>query len=343
MLGVCPVAQRLGLYGRSFACQRRHSAGLHGIHVRGVLLALKFNGQWRFNPPADARFVNGHIPDAAVSECIDVIMRVATQGDRRSILEHFKGYFCEACGVTHIWSSDVGWADTDLRYQAAEAAQNAPSFIDAFYSACRDFVGDDADLYAPDAPWLNGLLSKHGIGYEVRPPRLVLREAEAPLVDVLEPPITFADQGVEMFQASLRRSEELLGEGRGREAVQESLWLLESAATAFEGVETEAGTVGGKYFNRIVKDLRKSNPDTTLERILEWLTSLHGYLSSPSGGGVRHGLNLNRGVPITNTEARLFCNLVRSYLSFLMSEHAEMIRAQTMRSESALQQLEDDF
>ena len=306
-------------------------------------MSLKFNGQWRFNPPSDSVYLNERMPDAAVSECIEIIIRVATQGDRQTILEHFKGYFSEACGVTHIWSSDVGWADTDLRYQAGEAANNAPSFIDAFYTACQDFVGDDHDRYAPDAAWVNRLLSKHGVGYEVRPPRLILREGEVPLVDVPGPPATFADQGVEMFQASLRRSEELLAEGRGREAVQESLWLLESAATAFEGVETEAGTVGGKYFNRIVKDLRMSNPDTTLERILEWLTSLHGYLSSPSGGGVRHGLDLNGGVPITDTEARLFCNLIRSYLSFLMSEHAEMTRAQRMRSDAATQRLDDDF
>lgn len=306
-------------------------------------MSLKFNGQWRFSPPSDSVYLNERIPDEVVSEAIEMIMRITAQGDRRAILEHFKGYFCEACGVTHIWSSDVGWAETDLRYHADEAATNAPSFIDAFYTACREFAGDDPDLYAPDAAWLNRLLSKHGVGYEVRPPRLVLREGEAPLVDVPEPPATLADQGVEMFQASLRRSEELLGEGRGREAVQESLWLLESAATAFEGLETEAGTVGGKYFNRIVKDLRMSNPDTTLERILEWLTSLHGYLSSPSGGGVRHGLNLNGGVPITNTEARLFCNLIRSYLSFLMSEHAEMTRAQRMRSDAAAQRLDDDF
>jgi hypothetical protein len=299
-------------------------------------MSLKFNGQWRFNPPSDSVYVNERMPDAAVAECIDIIMRLTAQGDRQEILEHFKGYFCEACGVTHIWSSDAGWTDTDLRRQAALAADNAPSFIDAFYTACRDLVGDDPDLYAPDEAWINRLLSSHGIGYEVRPPRLVLREGEAPLVDVPEPQATFADQGVEMFQASLRRSEELLGEGRAREAVQESLWLLESAATAFEGMETAVGTVGGKYFNRIVKDLRMSNPDTTLERILEWLTSLHGYLSSPSGGGVRHGLNLGRGVPISNTEARLFCNLIRSYLSFLMSAHAEMARAQGPRSNLTL-------
>jgi hypothetical protein len=30
-----------------------------------------------------------------------------------------------------------------------------------------------------------------------------------------------------------------------------------------------------------------------LNQVLGWMTALHGYLSSPTGGGVRHGLDLN--------------------------------------------------
>lgn len=291
-------------------------------------MTLKFNGKWRFTPPADGAYLNERIPNAAVAECIDVILRLATQGDRQTVLEHYKARFSEACGVTHICSSSVSWAESDLRYHAGEAAANAPCFIDAFYTACEEFVDDDPDLWAPDAAWINRLLAKHRIGYEVAPPRLLLREDGAGLVDVPKPPLTLEDQATEMFQLSLARSQELLGEGRGREAVQESLWLLESAATAFRGLETESGTVQGKYFNQIVKDLRESNPDTTLVRVLEWMSALHGFLSSPAGGGVRHGLDLARGVPITNAEARLFCNLIRSYLAFLVAEHTSMVRHQ---------------
>jgi hypothetical protein len=247
-------------------------------------------------------------------------MKVATQGDRQEALEHFKGYFCEASGSTHVWSSNVSWAETDLWTYAEEAAKNAPLFIEAFYDACRTFPGDDPDIYAPDVVMINALLVKHNMGYEINEPRLVPREASAPLVPVEPRPITVAEQAADVLQTSLRRSEQLLAEGRGREAVQESLWLLESAATAFRGMETETGTVEGKYFNQIVKELRRSHPGTTLDRALEWLTALHGYLSSPTGGGVRHGLDVNNGVAITENEARLFCNLVRSYLSFLLVE-----------------------
>jgi hypothetical protein len=297
-----------------------------GGHQEGDV-PLKFKGEWRFTPPADGKFHNAEMPRGAVEACIAMIMKVATQGDRQEALEHFKGFFCEASGTTHFRSSSVSWAESDLHYYAAEAATNAPLFIEAFYDSCQTFAGDDLDVYAPDAAKINVLLGEHDVGYEIRPPRLVLRETEAPLVSVAEHPPTLAEQAVDVYQASLRRSETLLAEGHGREAVQESLWLLESVATAFRSVETASGTVEGKYFNQIVKDLRKRNPGTSLERVLEWLTALHGYLSSPSGGGVRHGLDLRKGVAIDNSEARLYCNLVRSYLSYLLSEHERMVKA----------------
>ena len=146
------------------------------------------------------------------------------------------------------------------------------------------------------------------------------------MVPVAEVPPPLAERAAELLQASLSRSEELLSERRSREAVQESLWLLETVATAFRGLDMGVDKVEGKYFNQIVKDLRKAKAGTTLDRVMEWMTALHGYLSSPSGGGVRHGLDLDRGVPISDNEARLFCNLIRSYLSFLLIEHEHLAR-----------------
>lgn len=104
------------------------------------------------------------------------------------------------------------------------------------------------------------------------------------------------------------------------------MWLLETVATAFRGLETETGSVEGKYFNQIVRDLRAAAPGGVLNRMLDWVTGLHGYLSSPTGGSVRHGLDLSSGVEIDDTEARLFCNLIRSYLSFLLVEHQRLLR-----------------
>jgi hypothetical protein len=289
-------------------------------------VALKFPGAWRFKPPADGRFINEAIPSGAVEECIDLIIKLTTQGDRQEVLEHFKGYFCGASGASHSWSSSASWAETDLRTYAYAAAANAPLFIEAFYEACRSFRGKDPDAWAPDADIISEILGKHGIGYVIKPPRLEPREEAAPVVSVAPPPPSLAERAVEILQKSLARSEQLLVQHRGREAVQESLWLLETVATAFRGIETATGTVEGKYFNAIVRELRDADPRGTLKRVLDWINGLHGYLSSPTGGGVRHGLDLNEGAEIGDNEARLFCNLIRSYLSFLLVEHQRLVR-----------------
>jgi hypothetical protein len=289
-------------------------------------MALKFKGTWRVRPPGDGQYLQTTIPAAAVWDVVALILKVATQGDRQRTLEHFKGYFCEAAGATHTWSSSVSWAESDLRSFAQEAAANAPLFIEAFHDACASFGSEDEDVYVPDVDTINELLARHNVGYVVRPPRLELRGTDVEVVQVAAAPPTLTDNAAELLQKSLRRSEDLLSQGRAREAVQESLWLLETVSTAFRGVSSGATTVEGKYFNQIVKELRRAQQGSTLDRVLEWTASLHGYLSSPTGGGVRHGLDLNGGVPIGEVEARLFCNLIRSYLSYLLASHERLRR-----------------
>jgi hypothetical protein len=209
-----------------------------------------------------------------------------------------------------------------------KAAENAPLFLEAFYDACDNLRKHNKEYYVPDLTMLNTICVKHQIGYELQPPNLILREGQPKLVEIPQQLPTLAGKAVALLQESIRRAEELLQEGRGREAVQETLWLLESITTAFKGIEAGTNKIQGKYFNQIAGELRKLSKGTTLERVLEWVTSLHGYLSSPTGGGVRHGLDLNEGISISQNEARLFCNLVRSYLGFLLAEHERLVKNQ---------------
>jgi len=213
-----------------------------------------------------------------------------------------------------------------LPHYAQEAAANAPLFIEAFYDACESFRGEDSDVWVPDVEMINEVLVKHGVGYAIRPPRLELREDTALVVPVAAPPPTLTERAADILHTSLNRSDQLLSQGRGREAIQEILWLLETVATAFRGLETATGTVEGKYFNQIVRELRDIDPSNTLKYALESVVRLHGYLSSPTGGGVRHGLDLDVGVPIGDNEARFFCNLIRSYLSFFLIEHQRLVQ-----------------
>lgn len=281
---------------------------------------LKFNGAWRFDSP-------GLVPNGVVAAFSDLIGKVATQGDRQTILEHFKSYFGDAAGTTTTWSSSASWAETDLYSYMRQAAENAPLFIEAFYDACETLGKNHPDVAVPDVSRINRVLSETQAGYEIRPPDLVSCNPQSPVV-VSERAASLDEQAHDIIQKSLKDSEQLLAEGRHRQAVQEILWLLETVSTAFQGLDTGAGTVQGKYFNKIADDLRRHHKGQTLEQVLSWVTTLHGYLSSPTGGGVRHGTHLKAGIAIQPNEARLFCNLIRSYISFLLAEHERLSSTQ---------------
>lgn len=206
------------------------------------------------------------------------------------------------------------------------AASNAPLFIEGIYDACEELRRESEGWFVPDVSILNQILARNNIGYEIRPPELVPRELTGAPIAVVEPAPRFAELARGILDKSLARSEELLRDGHPREAVQEILWLLETVATAFRGLETQSGKVEGKYFNRIVGDLRGKHAGTTLDRVLDWITTMHGYLSAPGGGGVRHGMDLDKGIDLDTNGARLFCNLTRSYISFLIVEHDNLCR-----------------
>ena len=289
-------------------------------------MPLSFNGRWRFEAPPDTAYILNQIPPEAVAEFIEMVNRLAPQADRWETIELFKRHFVEAVGSTHWRSSALYFAEHDLRRDASAAAANAPLFIEAFFDACRSFEAEENGRYAPDEARINAVLANYNIGFEIREGRLLLRGTEPQLVAVNAATPTLAERSVQLVQESLQRASEMLQQGRSREAVQESLWLLETVATAFRGIDTQTGSIEGQYFNQIVRELRAANRGGTLDRALHWAMTVHGYLSSPTGGGVRHGLDLQEGVQVSENEARLFCNLIRSYVGFLLVEHERMVR-----------------
>jgi hypothetical protein len=103
--------------------------------------------------------------------------------------------------------------------------------------------------------------------------------------------------------------------------VQEILWLLETVSTVFQGIQVGDTTIQGKYFNKIADELRYHRKGQVTEHAITWMKTLHGYLFSPTGGGVRHGGILSADAEMSAHEARLFCNLIRSYLNFLLDEY----------------------
>lgn len=279
---------------------------------------LKVKGEWRFHSP-------GEMPDRARWAFSELVGKVASQGEnRQSILERFKSHFASATGSSSSWSSSESWAESDLDMYMQSASANAPLFIAAFYDACQSLVAGNPEFVVPDAGMINELLDNHDVKFAVRPPNVVSLSLNDEPIHVPVKPPSLDEEAQQTFQAALQNAERFLSGGHYRQAVQEVLWLLETVSTAFQGLDTATGTIEGKYFNQIMKDLRAKSGGTTLQRVIEWVTTLHGYLSSPTGGGVRHGTDLKKNIPMRASEARLFCNLIRSYLYFLLEEHESL-------------------
>jgi hypothetical protein len=273
---------------------------------------LRFENQWRFDSP-------GSIEPAVEAAFLDLISRICGQGQRKAILEHFKSHFAAAAGVPHHASSDSSWAATDLERVMSEAGLNAPLFIDAFFSACEALRLSHPEMALPDVGRLNRILADAGAGFQIDPPNLVATRTHIPVAVPDQPPSLDA-QAQNLIENALQASEKALSDGNGRQGVQEVLWLLETISTAFRSPDILDGSIQGRYFNKIIQELRLRHRGHQ-EQILGWMMTLHGYLSSPTGGGVRHGVDLREGVALELNEARLYCNLIRSYLTFLIAEH----------------------
>jgi len=282
---------------------------------------LQFPPRWRFEAPKYGDPRRNTVPAQAVAEFMRLAKVTAAQGPEKAILEQYKRRFLSAIGQPYSPSSNTSWAETDLESAMDQAAQNPPVFVEAFYDAGESLRAWSEPRSTPDVETINEILNTHRVGLRIEGTNLIADDSATISVPVSEVPMSLTDQAKQQLVASITRADTLLAAGHGREAVQENLWLLETIATAFRGVDTGTGTVEGNYFNQIIKELRKLHSNTTLERVLSWAASIHGYLSSPAGGGVRHGLDLNSGIQMTHNEAQLFCNLIRSFTSFLILEY----------------------
>jgi hypothetical protein len=280
---------------------------------------LNFDPNWRFMSP-------GKIASEVIPELTALIKRVSGQyANRQTVIEHYKRYFADAVGRPSYQSSSLSWAESDLDDYMREAGENAPMFIEAFFTAGQTLKNQNPELVVPDVVTINRVLSNHNAGYEVDPPQLIARNVPSSIPIEQLPPSLDA-QAHETIQRSLKKAQDNLTAGENRQAVQEILWLLETVSTVFQGIPVGDSTIQGKYFNKIADELRHHRKGQVAEQAINWMKTLHGYLSSPTGGGVRHGGTLIANTEMSAHEARLFCNLIRSYLNFLLEEHESLRR-----------------
>ena len=221
------------------------------------------------------------MPAQAVNEFNVLVHTIAAQGETWRLIELFKTRFAGGSSL----SSSESWATSDLYEKMHNAADNAPVFIGAFWDGCDEVASSNPSIGLPDPSVINQLLLRHGLPYELRPPQLVLRSQAAGAITAPPAPAV-SEQARTRIDQSLREADRLLTEQRPRQAVQEILWLLETVSTGCQGQESSSGTLEGIYFNKIVGELRKEHRDKPFAEALGWIVKLHGFLSSPSGGGV---------------------------------------------------------
>lgn len=276
---------------------------------------LEFEGKWRFDSPC-------RIEPEVVWKFRALIDRISPISGSWKTLEHFKRYFAPAAGASFAQSSSEDWASTDLDNLMSDAADNAALFIEAFYDACEKLQADHPEAEMPGVPRINRILVEQKVGFQIDPPTLVATTEHVSIAVPEEMP-SLDDQAKEVIQDSLAASEIALADSKGRQAVQEVLWVLESISTAFRSADVLDGDIKGKYFNKIATELKEHDKGPN-EQILKWMMALHGYLSSPTGGGVRHGANLVNLPELGINEARLYCNLIRSYTTYLIDEYERL-------------------
>jgi hypothetical protein len=274
---------------------------------------LRFDPNWHYNSP-------GKIENGVSSDILDLICRMAKQGNEKAVLELFKGYFADAVGNPRGYSSSASWAQADLITNMDAAAENAPLFINAFYSGCIQVSEVYPEIAPPKDSHINRVIVQSG--YQIDDGRLISTNTSSPIPVPSQAP-TLDDQARALIQGALDASEDALANGNGRQAVQDVLWLLETVSTAFNHPDVLNGGIKGKYFNNIVNSLKKQKEGPE-KNILEWMIKLHGFLSSPTGGGIRHGTDITISRSIHINEARLYCNLIRSYTTFLIEEYQRL-------------------
>ena len=276
---------------------------------------LEFKGDWRYDSP-------GGVPSEVISSFRRYFEMICVQGQRKAILELFKRYFAVAAGVEYYQSSSESWASTDLDRFMSEAAVNAPLLIEAFYGICEFLEHSYPEITLSGVRRINEILSDTSSGYCIDPPRLVATNEITPEFVLEKPaPTTFLNT-ITILEYKLQCSEKALGEGNVRQAESEALWALETISTVFRDEHILDGKVRSNYFNHIIRDLKQCESESSHQtRILDWMMNLYGYLLSPTGGGVRHGVDLKEGVEFEIDEARLFCDLIRNYSTYLISKY----------------------
>jgi hypothetical protein len=289
------------------------------------VMPLGFPTAWRFSAPKVGPNNSSALPPAALEELARLAIQLAGFSFAGTWvgLETFKKHLYPAAGVAyHGKSSDEGWAETDLRSVITELQGQPPLLIEGLVTAGRVLTDKSGEPLLSDAEPLNAILRKYNFGLRVTGDKLEPTSEVNP--DAFAVPPLIERRSAELSEL-WGRSEQLLAEGRNREAAAASWTVVESVLLVFKGRTVGGAVVDGNHFNKIVKSLKNNARfDAELEPVFEQAVRLaerlQDYLSNPDTGGVRHGFGLDS-APKSAHEARLLIDFAKGLARYICSEY----------------------
>lgn len=105
------------------------------------------------------------LSEESLDDLLVLISKISGAQTRKHTVEIFKRHFCNASGATYSPSSNLDWAESDMKSWAKKAAKDAPLFIAAIYDALDDLSQIDAIL--PPIHHINQILRKNLDPYEI--------------------------------------------------------------------------------------------------------------------------------------------------------------------------------
>lgn len=277
---------------------------------------ITFPKEWGFEPAANTdEWYLEEIPVEAARAIERLIHQIADSAEStKATLEEFGRAFSASVGGSYYGSSDVGWAGTDLNSYLMDARTNPPKFLRTLVEAFNSVRDERTDQEIPEVAHLNKILETHRVGYIIQPDGvLTLRTDYIGEEDTDVPLLVKARAELE---SSWDKANDLLVQGKPREALEAIWWVVESMTADFAGAKVAGVQVQGTYFNEVIKDIKKAYPGTVRHRALSLLEQIQHWLSDPKQLGIRHGASATA-QKVELPEARLIVGLVREYAKYL--------------------------
>jgi len=285
---------------------------------------MKYPPAWRFAPPKDTDRVNSTVPEEALEELLRLASRAAGlhPRGREAGLEHMKHSISATSGRGYSPSSSESWAETDLRRLLEGLKDEPPVLIEGIVTGCRSITDSEGRSILDDPTPINRIMEKFGMGYRISGDEILLGESIPP--PTVEPVPSLIEQTAAELGKAWKRADQLLDEGHPDEAVAKIWFVLESILTVFRGLKVGDQTVEGAYFNKVVHSLKGTEIDPTFKMVLDLASRVHGQLSDPSTGRLRHGSEL--GIPpISPQEGRFLVGFAKSLGYYICSEYQRLL------------------